>query len=52
MLATLERCEWMASGGPVVLLGDSGTDKSNLLIGLGMAAGDAGCGCGSGSRSG
>ena len=38
MLATLERGEWIASGQPVVLLGDSGTGKSHLLIGLGMAA--------------
>ena len=36
MLATLERGEWIASGQPVVLLGDSG--KSHLLIGLGIAA--------------
>ena len=38
MLATLERGEWIAQGEPVVLLGDSGTGKSHLLIGLGMAA--------------
>ena len=38
MLPTLERGEWIASGQPVVLLGDSGTGKSHLLIGLGMAA--------------
>ena len=38
MLATLERGEWIAAGQPVVLLGDSGTGKSHLLIGLGMAA--------------
>ena len=38
MLAALERCEWIASGQPVVLLGDSGTGKSHLLIGLGIAA--------------
>ena len=38
MLATLERGEWIALGEPVVLLGDSGTGKSHLLIGLGMAA--------------
>jgi len=29
---------YLASGDPVVLLGDSGTGKSHLLIGLGMAA--------------
>ena len=38
LLAALERGEWIASGQPVVLLGDSGTGKSHLLIGLGMAA--------------
>ena len=38
MLATLERCEWIARGEPVVLLGDSGSGKSHLLIGFGMAA--------------
>ncbi len=38
MLGALERCEWIASGQPVVLLGDSGTGKSRLLIGIGMAA--------------
>ena len=38
MLAALERGEWIAQGEPVVLLGDSGTGKSHLLIGLGMAA--------------
>ena len=38
LLATLERGEWIAQAEPVVLLGDSGTGKSHLLIGLGMAA--------------
>ena len=38
MLATLERGEWSDAGRPVVLLADSGTGKSHLLIGLGMAA--------------
>ena len=38
MLASLESCEWVERGEPVVLLGDSGTGKSHLLIGLGMAA--------------
>ena len=38
LLAALERGEWIAQGEPVVLLGDSGTGKSHLLIGLGMAA--------------
>ena len=38
MLATLERGEWIDAGQPVLLLGDRGTGKSHLLIGLGMAA--------------
>jgi DNA replication protein DnaC len=38
LLATLEQGDWIAAGEPVVLLGDSGTGKSHLLIGLGMAA--------------
>jgi len=37
-LATLEAGAWIAAGEPVVLLGDSGTGKSHLLIGLGIAA--------------
>ena len=38
MLATLELGEWIDAGRPVVLPGDSGTGKSHLMIGLGMAA--------------
>ena len=38
LLAALERCERIDAGQPVVLLGDSGTGKAHLLIGLGMAA--------------
>ena len=38
MLAALERGEWITAGEPLVLLGDSGTGKSHLLIGLGIAA--------------
>jgi DNA replication protein DnaC len=38
LLAALEQGDWIAAGEPVVLLGDSGTGKSHLLIGLGMAA--------------
>ena len=38
LLAALDSCEWVERGEPVVLLGDSGTGKSHLLIGLGMAA--------------
>ena len=37
-LAALETCAWIGAGEPVVLLGDSGTGKSHLLIGLGIAA--------------
>jgi DNA replication protein len=37
-LAALETCAWIEAGEPVVLLGDSGTGKSHLLIGLGIAA--------------
>ena len=34
----LASCSFLSAGEPVVLLGDSGTGKSHLLIGLGMAA--------------
>ncbi len=37
-LAALERGHWIDAAEPVVLVGDSGTGKSQLLIGLGMAA--------------
>ena len=37
-LATLAGGAYLDSGDPVVLLGDSGTGKSHLLIGLGVAA--------------
>jgi DNA replication protein DnaC len=37
-LATLATGAWIDAGEPVVLLGDSGTGKSHLLIGLGLAA--------------
>jgi len=37
-LAALAGLEWVTAGEPVVLLGDPGTGKSHLLIGLGMAA--------------
>jgi DNA replication protein DnaC len=37
-LAALATLAWVAAGEPVVLLGDPGTGKSHLLIGLGMAA--------------
>jgi DNA replication protein DnaC len=34
----LASCSFLSAGEPVVFLGDSGTGKSHLLIGLGMAA--------------
>jgi len=37
-LATLAAGAWIDSGDPVVVLGDSGTGKTHLLIGLGLAA--------------
>ncbi|MCP3993382.1 MAG: ATP-binding protein [Actinomycetia bacterium] len=37
-IATLAAGSYIRSGDPVVLLGDSGTGKSHLLIGLGLAA--------------
>ena len=37
-LATLANSAWIDAGEPVVLLGDSGTGKTHLLIGLGLAA--------------
>ena len=33
---------WVASGAPLCLIGDSGTGKTHLLIGLGTAAAEAG----------
>ncbi len=37
-LATLAAGAWIEAGEPVVLLGDSGTGKTHLLIALGLAA--------------
>lgn len=37
-LALLASCSYLDKGEPLVLLGDSGTGKSHLLIGLGTAA--------------
>ena len=37
-LGDLAAGHYMDGGEPVVLLGDSGTGKSHLLIGLGLAA--------------
>jgi DNA replication protein DnaC len=41
-LAALAKGAWIDAGQPVVLIGDSGTGKSHLLIGLGVAACQAG----------
>lgn len=41
-LAALSAGVWIDKGEPVVLLGDSGTGKTHLLIGLGVAAAEAG----------
>ena len=38
----LATCAWVKAGHPLCLIGDSGTGKSHLLIGLGTAAADAG----------
>jgi DNA replication protein DnaC len=42
LVATLARCQWVAAGQPLCLVGDSGTGKSHLLIGLGTAAAEQG----------
>lgn len=39
---TLAGCHWVRTGQPLCLIGDSGTGKSHLLIGLGTAAAEAG----------
>jgi DNA replication protein DnaC len=44
VFGTLAQGAWITAGEPVVLLGDSGTGKTHLLIGLGMAACERGCG--------
>ena len=41
-LAMLAAGGWIDAGQPVVLLGDSGTGKTHLLIGLGTAAAESG----------
>jgi DNA replication protein DnaC len=41
-LADLAGCAWVDAGEPVVLLGDSGTGKTHLLIGAGTAAAEQG----------
>jgi DNA replication protein DnaC len=41
-LAALAKGAWIDAGEPVVLIGDSGTGKSHLLIGLAVAACETG----------
>jgi transposase len=38
LINNLATCEWVKKGEPLCLIGDSGTGKSHLLIGLGSAA--------------
>ena len=38
----LATCAWVKAGNPLCLIGDSGTGKSHLLIGLGTAAAESG----------
>ncbi|MFG2387101.1 IS21-like element helper ATPase IstB [Streptomyces avermitilis] len=38
LINNLATCEWVKKGEPLCLIGDSGTGKSHLLIGLGAAA--------------
>lgn len=40
--AQLATCAWVSKGEPLCLIDDSGTGKSHLLIGLGVAAAMAG----------
>ena len=42
LIATLAKGAWVAAGQPCCLIGDSGTGKSHLLIGLGTAAAETG----------
>jgi DNA replication protein DnaC len=42
LIATLAKGAWVAAGQPCCLIGDSGTGKSHLLIGLGTAAAEHG----------
>ncbi|MGD9529947.1 MAG: IS21-like element helper ATPase IstB [Dehalococcoidia bacterium] len=41
-IATLATGSWVITGSPICLIGDSRTGKSHLLIGLGIAAAEAG----------
>jgi DNA replication protein DnaC len=43
LINTMARAGWVTAGQPCCLIGDSGTGKSHLLIGLGTAAAEHGC---------
>src|SRR5205823_4673690 len=42
LIHTLAKGAWIRAGQPLCLIGDSGTGKSHLLIGLGIAAAETG----------
>jgi DNA replication protein DnaC len=42
LIHQLATCAWVKAGQPLCLIGDSGTGKTHLLIGLGTAAAEAG----------
>ena len=42
LIGQLATCDWVKAGYPLCLIGDSGTGKSHLLIGLGTRAAEAG----------
>ena len=42
VINTLAKGDWIAKGRPLCLIGDSGTGKTHLLIGIGTAAAEAG----------
>jgi DNA replication protein DnaC len=42
MIHQLATCAWVKAGHPLCFIGDSGTGKSHLLIGLGIAAVEVG----------
>jgi DNA replication protein DnaC len=42
VIGQLAACDWVKAGHPLCLIGDSGTGKTHLLIGLGTLAAEAG----------
>ena len=42
LIGQLATCDWVKAGYPLCLIGDSGTGKSHLLIGLGTRAAESG----------